>query len=375
MSKDNLIFIHKLLKAIADSIIIVFIPLYILKTTEDIKLSMAYLIFFSLFVIFYMLIFKKIIQKYGVICIIIHFIPIIAAEGVLSFATINIYSVIISAALMGLSQALYSVPLNLIFTFGDKKTNVAKFMIATNIGKLIFILASGLILANINNSFIFLSIASTVFYISSIIPIIFLYRELVNNYNNIDKGIKPQSIDKWFIIFHITFGIFQPIMDNVVPLYLYINNLSFQSVIIFIVLIEALKIVINYVSQLLVKYNKAIICIIISYLFFMTSIIIILFNREPVVLYIFSTICSLSFPLTFVPMFGLYCNYIKDNNIIFKGMTERDFELFSLRAPMYSLSYIGYGLYPCLILGVAAVPIMFISEIILIKKNKKGKEQ
>ena len=157
MSKDNLIFIHKLLKAIADSIIIVFIPLYILKTTEDIKLSMAYLIFFSLFVIFYMLIFKKIIQKYGVICIIIHFIPIIAAEGVLSFATINIYSVIISAALMGLSQALYSVPLNLIFTFGDKKTNVAKFMIATNIGKLIFILTSGLILANINNSFIFLS--------------------------------------------------------------------------------------------------------------------------------------------------------------------------------------------------------------------------
>ena len=71
-------------------------------------------------------------------------------------------------------------------------------------------------------------------------------------------------------------------------------------------------------------------------------------------------------------MFGLYCNYIKNNNIIFKGMTERDFELFSLRAPMYGLSYIGFGLYPCLIVGVVAVPIMFISEIKLIKKNKGG---
>ena len=106
----------------------------------------------------------------------------------------------------------------------------------------------------------------------------------------------------------------------------------------------------------------------------MVSIIIILFIKVPVVLYIFSTICSLSFPLTFVPMFGLYCNYIKQNNIIFKGMTERDFELFSLRAPMYALSYIGFGLYPCLIVGVVAVPIMFISEIKLINKNKKGVE-
>ena len=237
MGKDNLIFIHKLIKAIADAIIIVFIPLYILKSTDDIRLAMLYLICFSLFVILFMFILKKIIQKYGVICIMLHFIPIIITEGLLSFLPINIGNIIICAALMGLSQALYSIPLNLIFTFGDKKTNVGKFMIATNIGKLIFTLISGLILSNIENSFLILSIISSVFYIICMFPIIFAYKELKDKYNNIDIKQEKLKINKWFVIFHITFGLFQPIMDNVVPLFLYLNNLSFQAVTIFIVLI------------------------------------------------------------------------------------------------------------------------------------------
>ena len=374
MGKDNLIFIHKLLKAIADAIIIVFIPLYILKTTNDIRLSMAYLIIYSLFVIFFMLVLKKLIQKYGVICIMLHFIPIIATEAILSFVEINIWSIVICASLMGLAQALYSVPLNLIFTFGDKKTNVGKFMIASNIGKLVFTLASGLILSYVKDSFMILSIASSVFYILCVFPLIFAYKELKDNYNNIDKTTKPERLDKWYIIFHITFGLFQPIMDNVVPLYLFINDLSFQAVTIFIVLIEFLKIVINYISQVLVRKNKAIICVIISFILFMVSTIIIIFIKNAIVLYIFSTICALSFPLTFVPMFGLYCKYVKMNNTVFYGMTERDFEIFSLRAPMYALSYIGFSLYPCLIVGIVVVPIMFLSEIKLVNKDKRSIE-
>ena len=372
MGKDNLIFIHKLLKAIADAIIIVFIPLYILKTTNDIKLSMAYLIMFSLFVILFMLVFKKIIQKYGVICIMIHFIPIICAEALLSFLEINIINVIICAFLMGLAQALYSIPLNLIFTFGDKKNNVGKFMIATNIGKLLFTLASGLVLSYIDNSFYVLSAISSFFYIICSVPLIFAYKELKNRYIEIDNTKENNKIDKWFILFHITFGLFQPIMDNVVPLFLYINNLSFQAVALFIVLIEFGKIIINYISQILVRKNKAIICVIISFILFLSSIIVIIFVKEPIILYIFSTLCALSFPLTFVPMFGLYCKYVKENNNVFIGMTERDFEIFSFRAPMYFSSFIGFGLTPCLIIGVVIVPIMFISEVKLITKyNKK----
>ena len=116
MKKDNLIFIHRLIKAFADSIIIVFIPLYILKQTNDINLAMLYLITYSLFVIFLMFILKKFIQKYGVIAIMLHFIPIIIGEAILSFVPISIISIICVSFFLALNQALYSIPLNLIFT-------------------------------------------------------------------------------------------------------------------------------------------------------------------------------------------------------------------------------------------------------------------
>ena len=371
MKNQNNIFIHKLLKSIADSIIIVFIPLYVLKTTNDFRLSMAYLIIFSLFVLFFMFVLKKLIQKYGVLAMILHFIPIIITEYILSFATINIWIIIICAGLMGLSQALYSIPLNLVFTFGDKKTNVGLFMIATNIGKIIFTLVSGFILSSeIKNSFLILSIASTSFYILSIFPILFAYKELKNNYDNTkNNNSETVKLNPWFIIFHISFGLFQPIMDNIVPLYLYMNDLSFQAVTIFIVVVEVLKVLANMISQIAVRHKKSIYLVSISFILFFTSIISIIFVKNNVALYILSTTASVSFPFTFVPMFGLYCNYLRKNNNVIQGITRRDFDIFSLRAPMYALSYIGFALLPCLILGVAIVPIMLLSEIKLIRSE------
>lgn len=371
MKNQNNIFIHKLLKSIADSIIIVFIPLYVLKTTNDFRLSMAYLIIFSLFVLFFMFVLKKLIQKYGVLAMILHFIPIIITEYILSFATIDIWIIIICAGLMGLSQALYSIPLNLVFTFGDKKTNVGLFMIATNIGKIIFTLVSGFILSSeIKNSFLILSIASTSFYILSIFPILFAYKELKNNYDNTkNNNSETVKLNPWFIIFHIAFGLFQPIMDNIVPLYLYMNDLSFQAVTIFIVVVEVLKVLANMISQIAVRHKKSIYLVSISFILFFTSIISIIFVKNNVALYILSTTASVSFPFTFVPMFGLYCNYLRKNNNVIQGITRRDFDIFSLRAPMYALAYIGFALLPCLILGVAIVPIMLLSEIKLIRSE------
>ena len=371
MKNQNNIFIHKLLKSIADSIIIVFIPLYVLKTTNDFRLSMAYLIIYSLFVLFFMFVLKKLIQKYGVLAMILHFIPIIITEYILSFATINIWIIIICAGLMGLSQALYSIPLNLVFTFGDKKTNVGLFMIATNIGKIIFTLVSGFILSSeIKNSFLILSIASTSFYILSIFPILFAYKELKNNYDNTkNNNSETVKLNPWFIVFHISFGLFQPIMDNIVPLYLYMNDLSFQAVTIFIVVVEVLKVLANMINQIAVRHKKSIYLVSISFVLFFASIISIIFVKNNIALYILSTTASVSFPFTFVPMFGLYCNYLRKNNNVIQGITRRDFDIFSLRAPMYALSYIGFALLPCLILGVVTVPIMLLSEIKLLRSE------
>jgi len=374
MKKDNLIFIHKLLKAIADSIIKVFIPLYILKTSGDINLAMLYLVTYTVMVMVFMFIFKKVIEKWGVIAIMLHFIPIVATEAVFSFWTVNLASILIAAVLMAISQALYSVPLNIAFAFGDKKSNVGKFQIASNIGKLAFTLISGLILSSeITHSFLILSISSSIVYISSVIPLFFIYKVLVDNYNSYEVSGKPKvKVNKWFTIFHISFGIFQPVMDNLVPLYIYINSLSFAAVTIVLVVVELLKIAMNYISQLMVKHKLDIYCVCVGAVLFMSSIVVMLLVKIPVVLYIFSCVASISFPLTFVPMFRMYSKYLRDTDNVFNGMLYRDYEIFAGRPALYALSFLGLGLLPSMVMGVVAVPVMLVSEIKLIKLNKNG---
>lgn len=370
MKKDNLIFLHKVLKAIADSIIKIFIPLFILKETGSLFLSMEYLALYSFFTLIFMFLFKKIIQKYGVITIILHFIPIIVTEAVLSFSSLSILSIAICSILMSISQALYSIPLNLIFTFGDKKSNVAKFQISTNIGKLFFTIFSGLILSSaIKNSFLIMSIASSIFYIISVIPIGYAYKELKENYNSFKATKhKDNKIDKKFKIFHASFGLFQATIDNVVPLFLYINNLSFQSITIFIALVELCKVMVNYLTKQLIKINKQKLACSISFTIFILSLICTLTIKNSLLLYIFSCLLSITFPLTFVPMFKLYCGYATETQNIFECMTNRDVDIFSFRPAYYCTTFIGLGLYPCFAVGFISTIVMFVYELKLLNK-------
>jgi len=371
MKKDNLIFIHKLLKAIADSIITVFIPLFILKQTGDVQLSIAYLIVHSLLVMGYLFLFKKFIEKHGVLAIILHFIPIIVTEGILSFTeNITISTVLICAAVMAFSQAFYAVPLNIIFAFGDKKTNVGKFQIATNIGKLIFILISGYILSSsLKNSFLILSIASSVFYLACVIPLLFIYKELIKRYQEAheQKHSVKIPVKKEFLIFHTAFGIFQPVMDHLLPLYLYLNHLSFSAVTIVIALIEFVKILSNYVSQKLVSRKKEVFCVTFGALIFVASVLCMIFIRNSLVLYIVSCTCSVSMPFTFVAMFRKYCQYLRETGNVFDGLWVRDLNIFSFRPMLYLIAFLPAGLTGSFVFGIFSIPILYWMERRLLK--------
>lgn len=369
---NNNVFIHKLIKAIADSLIKIFIPLYILKKTNNINMAMIYLILFSSFVMIFMTILKKLIQRYSLASIIIHFIPTIAAMYLLSLSTINIYLIIFASILMALSQTLYSVPINILFTFSDAKANVCKFEIPTNIGKLIFTLCSGLMLANNKiNSFLILSSIATTLYICSVIPLIISYNEIKFHYLNKEEITNKVKINKWFILFHISFGLFQPVMDNIIPLYLYMNDLSFQSVTIIIVLIELIKIFTNYFANILIKHNKELLSTIIGSIMFFSSAILMLIFKNKILLYVTSTISSICFPLVFVVMFKKYCLNLSKNKNVFYGLTKRDLDIFSFRPLLYSLSLIGFGLYPTIIMGICCIPLMITSEIKILNNKKK----
>ena len=370
-TNDNSIFLHKLFKAIADSIIKLFIPLYIVKQTGNVNLSLYYLTIYSLFVFVLMVILKKFIQKYGVIAIILHFIPIVATEAILSFCEINYLFVTISALLMALTQTLYSIPLNLIFSFGDKKVNVAKFQISTNVGKLIFTLISGYVLSStIKNSFLILSIASTIMYIICIIPIISSYGVLIEKYNASNKSSGTQlSKNKLFTIFHISFGCFQTTIDNVVPIFLYVNQLSFKAITTLIALIELLKIFANYLAKYLVKIDKRNVSCYISASMYFLSLVGIIFIKNNIVLYILSCVCSICFPLTFVPMFKLFCEKIREENCTIYQMTKRDLDIFSLRPVYYGAYFLGIGFYSYFVFGMISVITMAVCETKLLRKK------
>lgn len=379
MKKDNLIFLHKLLKAIADSIIKIFIPLFILKTTDNIYLSIGYLTIYSILTNIILLSFKKIIEKYGIITIILHFIFIVATEGILSFAPINWTTIIVCSLLMAFAQAFYSVPLNIIFTFGDKKSDVAKFQIATNVGKLIFTIVSGLVLSStIKNSFLIMSIVSSIFYILSVIPIGYSYKELKENYEKINQNIKKDSkiikkLDKKFNYFHVFFGLFQATIDNIVPLFLYMNNLSFKSITIFIALVELGKIAMNYLAKFLVRKNKQIIACSISVVIFVASLICVLVSKNNILIYIFSCLSSLSFPLTFVVMFKLFCQNAYNTENVFDAITYRDVYIFLFRPIDYLSCCTSISLYPSFVIGIISIFLMWHLELKLLNQSNNSK--
>ena len=335
-NKTNAIFLHKVIKAISDSMVKVFIPLLILKST-NMMYAILYICSYYLFCTIFNIIFRKILQKYGIFAIILHSFPIIASQLLLSI-NLNWWLILIIAILMAISQSLYSVPINILFSLTDKSVNVAKFDISTNIGKVIFILLSGYILgSDITNSVLIMSISSSILYIASSIPLLYGYKVLKTEYNNA-SNTTPQLDKKGyklFNLFHIQFGIYQSVIDTALPLYLYLNNLTFTSVTIVLVLIEICKIGANLLAKFLIGKNLSKISIIISILISILSFFIIIFIKNAFVLYICSCLLGISFPLLFVPMFSIFVKKVLSDNNQFNGLTYRDVYIFSCRSFIY----------------------------------------
>lgn len=365
-NKNTLLLIHKFLKAIADSIIKVFIPLLIIETTGELSLSILYLAFYSLFVLVMNFALKKLLQKHTVLCVVLHFIPTIIAQCLLSFLPLTLYNIVLVAFLMAVSQVLYSVPINLVFALLDKDTNVAKFQVGTNFAKLFFIFISGLLLKDGNN-LVLLFILSSIFYIACALPILFAYKSLKQNHINIEKGEVKKEIKKEFRLFHIGFGSFQATMDNCLPLYLYINSLSFSSVTIVMALVELMRILSNFLAKWLVKKKKQRLSCILSCSLFLLSLVTVMFVKIPVVLYICSCLCSICFPLTFVPMFKKYCIYLNENNNTLDGMVVRDCEIFSFRPALYLISLLDTSMYFSFGAGLVSMVVMFCQQLKLTK--------
>ena len=342
--KTNYLFLHKLIKAIGDSMVKLFVPLIIYRASGNMGLVILYLCvhYFASGVLNILL--RRFLQRQGVIAIFLSMVPIIAIQFVLTYCPVIWYICLIVGLLNAFNQVLYSVPINLLFAFTDKNTNVAKFEISTNVGKLIFILVSGFLLGNTLDNLVILAIASTVVYCLSIIPILFGYKLIKSSYGEITH--KPFSIDKKlyrkYNLYHFCFGVYQSTLDIILPLYLYINNLSFESVAVVMALVEVGKILANILAKYIYSKGKPFVSVIIYCCLYVTAVVLILTIKSPVALYIISCVMGVSFPLVFVPLFKAFCSQIGIDNYQFRGMIYRDFYILTFRPVLY-LPYLLYG--------------------------------
>ncbi len=316
---------------------------------------------------------KKFLQKYGVIAIILHVIPIVALQFVITLQ-MNYLVIVILALLASFAQILYSVPLNLLFSFTDKEVNVAKFQIATNIGKLIFTLIGGCVIGlGYKNSILILSIVGSILYIASAVPIFYGYSLIKTSYNDAIKI--EHNVDKkeygWFNFFHVCFSIFQSVLDILVPIYLFLNNLTFETVAIVVAIIELCKILANLLAKKLVKNGKIAVSVAISVSVFLIGTIFMLAIKIPVILFVCSSFIAVSFPLLFVPMFGCYCKKLKVDNYQFDGMSNRDVYIFIGKCLMYVTYFVLPNIYTLFVVGAIGGVMMAISSFKILRTEKQ----
>ena len=102
--RTNFLFLHKLLKAIGDSIVKVFIPLIVYRASNN----MYFVILFCCLHYFLSgvlnILLRRFLQRYGVVAIFLSMIPIIAIQFVLSFCPMVWYVIVLLAVLNALNQ-------------------------------------------------------------------------------------------------------------------------------------------------------------------------------------------------------------------------------------------------------------------------------
>lgn len=315
----------------------VFIPLLILQASQSMTLVLIYLCTYFPLCAILNLVLKRFLHKCWLLAIILHAIPIIIVQFLLNL-TPTWWLCVIFALLMSITQTFYYVPINILFSLADKKTNVAKFEVPSNIGKIIFTLFGGLLLGSgIANSTLAVAIICLALYVSSSLPLIINYKQLKTCYIETNETIMPVDKKSYrtFNLFHILFGIYQSLLDVVLPIFLYTENLTFQSITIVIVLIEIFKIGATILANFLTRKNLALWSVFTSLVAIFVSCTIIIFVRNALTLYICSCCLGVSFPLLFVPLFALFVKKTKQDNNVLNGMSCRDIYIFGFKNTLF----------------------------------------
>lgn len=341
--KNNSISFHRIFKSCADSTTRVFLPILIYQQTQNLYFVFAFFVIQYLLWGLLSLGVKHFIHKHAFWLVSLSFIPFIGILFFVSFFKIDLFGVFMLAVLTSTGSGIYSVAMNNIFTINKKTNNVARFDSASIAGKLIFTFITAYLLQNsINNSFIALLIMGSSLYIISTFFIFLNKKEVCELLLNSPPSTVAKSIktNKSFNLIHVCFGIFQNIIDTLLPLYLFHFNFNIQQVSYVLILSDLIKIAVNYFAKYLNAKNKDNLMIIISGALFSATAILIPFFQNQTFYFSISIALPLLFPLAHVSIFSRFIKQIEQSNDFITGHSVRDFFIITPRAIFYATFFV-----------------------------------
>ena len=352
LDKSDALFIHRFINAMADSFISVFMPILIYKSTNDLNLVFVYLVTYTSMLTLSYAFFRKFMQKYSVGCIFVHIIFLIALQFMLTL-DLNLYLIIIIATFSALQVSLYYGSLNLIFGTLEKKKNVSKFETGNYVGKIVICVLSAYVLGNIANSLFTIVIISSVLYLISLIPVIICRKELKVNYEN-RRIVNPNEVLKFNLRMFIStsfLNIFNAFRNSILPLYLYVNGLSFTMIGVLVAFNYIIQIFAGYLTRYLNSKHLSRVNLIINCLILCACVLSIIFIKNVVIIYIITIILGFSYQMLYVLMFSKFVRMQKDG-YYYHALYQRDVFQNSANVCNNSLYFLGFGFLSMFGLGI-----------------------
>ena len=339
MDVSKYLSLHSLLKSISSNFIALFVPLLILQQIGY-KPTMVYIVVMYLSLTISLISFYKLITKKPLVAISLHIIFSIVSYILIAGFELNVFTIIINAICSGVSQALYTSPIFAIISSTDKKNNkmFSKHQIFSFLGSIIMILFNGYIIgANKSFSVWLTCLVSFIIYLASLIPFLIIRSDIKIEQNE-DISIRELiNKTKEFNIFHVVFGLQNLIVSVILPLYLYINNLSIQTIAYIVALVNVAKIIFTLLANHLYKKDRSFVSILLGGVSFVIASILLLKSSNSVFIYCLTIIMNLSFPLFFVPNCNYYGKKMKDYS--YQAMVLREI-LVQMFRPLIVLPFI-----------------------------------
>lgn len=220
--------IHKVLQNVAEKLFSLFIPVLIYNATQNLFLSLLFVLFAQIFRTLLIFLTKNLVLKCPIFLMTIRLIPILLLQLCFIFE-VNFawWLVIILALLHSANGAFYWPSLNTIFaisTSENKAKAVGIFENAGTFGKMIAPVIGALLIFN-NYTWVNI-VVCFIFYAVALIFIIIQHKTIKEKINSLQPATSNFNNKKNLQLFYFLLGVRDLAVDQILPLVFAINNIN-----------------------------------------------------------------------------------------------------------------------------------------------------